>query len=61
MLRKYTKTKTTYPSDESVKKSVYLSIDEISRKWSMPIKDWGIIMGQLCIFFEERLLAVKTA
>ena len=57
MLRKYTKTKTTYPSDESVKKSVYLSIEEISRKWSMPIRDWGIIIGQLSIFFEERLTA----
>jgi transposase-like protein len=57
MLRKYTKTKTTYPSDEAVKKSVYLSIEEIARKWSMPIRDWGIIMGQLSIFFEERLTA----
>jgi transposase-like protein len=55
MLRKYTKTKTTYPSDESVKKSVYLSITEIAKKWNMPIRDWGIIMGQLSIFFEERL------
>ena len=61
MLRKYTKTKTTYPSDESVKKSVYLSIEEISKKWSMPIRDWGIIMGQLCIFFEKRLLPIKSA
>ncbi len=61
MLRKYTKTKTTYPSDESVKKSVYLSIEEISKKWSMPIRDWGIIMGQLSIFFEERLSQIRTA
>jgi transposase-like protein len=57
MLRKYTKTKTTYPSDEAVKKSVYLSIAEIAKKWNMPIRDWGIIMGQLSIFFEERLSA----
>jgi len=61
MLRKYTKTKTTYPSDDAVKKSVYLSIEEISKKWSMPIRDWGIIMGQLSIFFEERLAAIRTA
>lgn len=61
MLRKYTKTKTTYPSDEAVKKSVYLSIDEITKKWSMPVRDWGIIMGQLSIFFEERLSQVKSA
>jgi len=55
MLRKFTKTKTSYPSDEAVKKSVYLSIQEISKKWSMPRRDWGIIIGQLMIFFEDRL------
>ena len=55
MLRKYTKTKTIYPTDDAVKKSVYLSIQEISKKWSMPIRDWGIIIGQLLIFFEDRL------
>ena len=57
MLRKYTKNKTTFPSDDAVKKSVYLAIEEISKKWSMPIRDWGIIIGQLTIFFEERLMA----
>ena len=56
MLRKYTKTKTIYPSsDAAVKKSVYLAIQEITKKWSMPIRDWGIIIGQLMIFFEDRL------
>lgn len=55
MLRKFTKTKTIYPTDDAVRKSVYLSIQEISKKWSMPIRDWGIIIGQLTIFFEDRL------
>ena len=55
MLRKYTKTKTIYPSDDAVKKSVFLSIQEITKKWSMPIRDWGIIIGQLMIFFADRL------
>jgi putative transposase len=55
MLRKYTKTKCVYPTDDAVKKSVYLSIQEISKKWIMPIRDWGIIMGQLLVFFEDRL------
>ena len=57
MLRKYTKTKTVFPTDESLKKSIYLSIQEISKKWTMPVKDWATIMGQLSIFFEERLSA----
>lgn len=38
-----------------IKKSVYLSIQEIAKKWSMPMKGWGIIMGQLMIFFDGRL------
>jgi Transposase and inactivated derivatives len=55
MLRKFTKTKTIYPSDDAVRKSVFLSVQEISRKWTMPIRDWGIIMGQLSVFFSDRL------
>lgn len=55
MLRKFTKTKVIYPTDEAVRKSVYLSVQEISKKWGMPIRDWGIIIGQLMIFFEDRL------
>lgn len=55
MLRKYTKTKTIYPTDDAVRKSVFLSIQEISKKWSMPIRDWGMIIGQLMVFFDERL------
>jgi putative transposase len=54
MLRKYTKTKTIYPTDKSVKKSVYLSIQEITKKWIMTIRDWGTIIGQLMMFFEDR-------
>ena len=55
MLRKYTKTKSVYPTDDAVRKSVYLSIQEISKKWSMPVRDWGTIIGQLMIFFDDRL------
>jgi len=55
MLRKFTKTKTIYPTDDAVRKSVYLSVQEISRKWTMPVRDWGIIIGQLSIFFADRL------
>jgi transposase-like protein len=61
MLRKYTKTKTVFPSDDSLKKSIYLSIQEITKKWSMPVQNWGIIMGQLIIFFEERLSQIRFA
>jgi putative transposase len=55
MLRKFTKTKTIYPTDDAVRKSVFLSVQEISKKWTQPVQNWGIIMGQLMNFFEERL------
>ena len=55
MLRKFTKTKTIYPSDDAVRKSVFLSIQEIARKWTMPVHDWGTIIGQLSLFFEDRI------
>ncbi len=58
MLRKYTKTKTIFPTDDALRKSVYLAIAQITRKWTMPIPNWGVIMGQLMIFFEEELAAV---
>ena len=55
MLRKFTKTKTIYPSDDAVRKSVFLSIQEIASKWTMPVRDWGTIIGQLSLFFEDRI------
>lgn len=55
MLRKITKTKTSYPTDESLKKSIFLAISEISKKWNSPIRDWGTIVGQLMVFFDDRI------
>ena len=61
MLRKFTKTKTNFPTDDSLKKSIYLSIKEISKKWYQPIRDWGIIIGQFMMFYEERIMSSRTA
>lgn len=61
MLRKFTKTKTNYPTDDSLRKSIYLSVREISKKWNQPIHNWGIIIGQFMVFFEERFSTVRIA
>ena len=45
------------PTDDSLKKSIYLSIKEISKKWNQPVRHWGIIIGQFMMFYEERLVA----
>jgi transposase-like protein len=55
-IRKYTKNKLSFPSDEAVLKSVYLAIHEATRKWTMAIRDWGKIYNQFMIMFENRLI-----
>lgn len=54
-IRKYTKNKLSFPSDDAVLKSVYLALREISKKWTMPIQNWGIILNQFLILFEKRV------
>ncbi|MCA5006851.1 IS256 family transposase [Sphingobacterium bovistauri] len=54
-IRKYTKNKLSFPTDEAVLKSVYLALREISRKWTMPIHNWGIILNQFLTLFEKRV------
>jgi len=38
-----------------VKKMVYLSLMEIEKKWTMPITNWGLIMNQFMLIFENRI------
>jgi len=54
-IRKYTKNKLSFPSDDAVLKSVYLALREISKKWTMPIHNWGIILNQFLTLFEKRV------
>ena len=54
-LRKVTKSKTVFPSDESLLKMLYLAMMDITKKWTGHRQDWGQIHSQLEIFFEERL------
>jgi transposase-like protein len=54
-IRKYTKNKMSFPTDEAVLKSVYLALREATKKWSMPIQNWGIILNQFLTMFEKRV------
>lgn len=54
-LRKVTNNKRVFPSDDSVFKTLYLTIDYITRKWSMPIQNWGEAMAHFLIKFEGRI------
>lgn len=54
-LRKVTKTKSIFPSDEALLKSLYLATIDIAQKWTQSIRGWVQILAQLSIFFEDRL------
>ena len=57
MVRKFTKSKAIFPTDDSIRKVVFLSVREITKKWTMPARDWGMAYSQLAIFFADRLTA----
>lgn len=54
-LRKVTKTKTAYPTDDALRKIIYLATVEAAKKWTMPIRDWKECASQIGIYFADRL------
>ncbi len=54
-LRKITKNRGSFPSDESLIKLFYLALRHISQKWSMPIRDWKAALNRFSIEFEDRV------
>lgn len=54
-LRKFTKTRTTFPTDDSLRKSLYLATEQVMKKWTSPIPNWGITLMKLEIMFKERI------
>jgi len=53
--RKVTKNRSVFPSDESLTKMIYLAYRDIAKKWNATLPNWGMIISQLSIRFEERL------
>jgi len=53
-IRKYTKTKVIFPDDTAALKAIFLSINIIERKWTNQIRNWGLILNQFLIKFEDR-------
>ena len=54
-LRKITKNRSLFPNDEAVYKLMYLGLRNISKRWTMPIRDWSGAMNQFAILFEGRV------
>lgn len=54
-LRKIIKNRPSFPSTESVMKLQYLALAKISKKWTMPIRDWGAAVNQFAITYGDRM------
>ena len=51
-LRKLTKNRAAFPDDEAIIKIMYLAISKAAKKWTMPIRNWGLALNQFAILFE---------
>lgn len=54
-LRKILKNRNAFPHDEAVYRLLYLGLERVSQKWTMPIKNWKAALQQFAILFEDRL------
>ncbi len=54
-IKKVTKTRAIFPNEEALFRLIYLAISDISKRWTMRIRNWALIYSQLNIYFEERL------
>jgi len=54
-LRKITKNRAAFPSDEAVLKLFYLALQNISQKWTMPLQNWKAALNRFSIMFEDRM------
>ncbi len=54
-LRKVTKAKSVFPTDDSLLKMLYLAMMDITRKWTGRRQDWSLIHAQLAVYFSDRM------
>jgi putative transposase len=55
-LRKITKNRGSFPSDDALFKLFYLVLNNIAKKWTMPVKNWKPVLNRFTIQFGERML-----
>lgn len=54
--RRLNRQRSVFPSAQALLKALYLATFEVSKKWTMPIRNWGKIRGELAIMFPDRML-----
>ena len=53
--RRLNKQRSVFPSDTALLKALYLATHEIAKKWTMPLRNWGRVLGELEIMYPDRL------
>lgn len=54
-LRKVTKTRTVFPTDEALMKLLFLAMRDITAKWHGKPQNWALVVSQLMLMFQERI------
>lgn len=57
-LQKVLKPKKSFMDDEAMMKVIYLNAHRIASKWTMPVRDWGLALGQLAVMFGSDRVAL---
>ncbi|VUX55953.1 transposase (fragment) [uncultured Woeseiaceae bacterium] len=56
LIRKAIKKRKLFPTDDSAKTVIYLAIQDASKRWTMPICNWKLVLNRFMIEFEDRLV-----
>ncbi|MDP3941981.1 MAG: transposase, partial [Methylotenera sp.] len=57
-LKKVLKPKKSYMDDEAMMNVIYLNAHRIASKWTMPVRDWGLALGQFAVMFGSDRVAL---
>ena len=60
-LRKFTKIRTVFPTDDSLRKSLYLATELVMKKWTSPLSNWGVTLMKLEIIESTGYLQIDEA
>jgi transposase-like protein len=54
-IRKVTRNRQSFPTTDSAMKLVFMALQNISKKWTMPLRDWGAAVNQFAIIYGDRV------
>jgi transposase-like protein len=52
--RRLNRSRSVFPNETALLKALYLATMEATKKWTMPLRDWGKVLGELEIMYEDR-------